>query len=164
MCFCRTYTSCLLSPLSLSPSPNAVLRLRFNHFATECSWDHMYIYDGDSIYAPLIAVFRWAPHTLNRGALWGWGGAGLCGNDLHVGSLWHSFKGSNTFVLMQLNGSMWPNNGPIITITPQHNHRKNRHTAVIHLFTLPFIFLRLCHMFMFSGRCKTMWAGLTKIH
>ncbi|XP_027622775.1 attractin-like protein 1 [Tupaia chinensis] len=36
--------------------PNAVLRLRFNHFATECSWDHMYVYDGDSIYAPLIAV------------------------------------------------------------------------------------------------------------
>ncbi|XP_015671302.1 attractin-like protein 1 [Protobothrops mucrosquamatus] len=37
--------------------PNSVLRLRFNHFATECSWDHMYVYDGDSIYAPLIAVF-----------------------------------------------------------------------------------------------------------
>ncbi|KAM9772814.1 attractin-like protein 1 [Syngnathus typhle] len=37
--------------------PNAVLRLRFNHFATECSWDHMYIYDGDSVYAPLVAVF-----------------------------------------------------------------------------------------------------------
>ncbi|KAF4791212.1 Attractin-like protein 1 [Turdus rufiventris] len=37
--------------------PNAILRLRFNHFATECSWDHMYVYDGDSIYAPLIAVF-----------------------------------------------------------------------------------------------------------
>ncbi|XP_066549769.1 attractin-like protein 1 isoform X1 [Amia ocellicauda] len=37
--------------------PNTVLRLRFNHFATECSWDHMYVYDGDSIYAPLIAVF-----------------------------------------------------------------------------------------------------------
>ncbi|CAG00346.1 unnamed protein product [Tetraodon nigroviridis] len=37
--------------------PNAVLRLRFNHFATECSWDHMYVYDGDSIYSPLIAVF-----------------------------------------------------------------------------------------------------------
>ncbi|KAG8549149.1 hypothetical protein GDO81_022427, partial [Engystomops pustulosus] len=35
---------------------NAVLRLRFNHFATECSWDHMYVYDGDSIYSPLIAV------------------------------------------------------------------------------------------------------------
>ncbi|KAM6951255.1 attractin-like protein 1 [Aplochiton taeniatus] len=37
--------------------PNAVLRLRFAHFATECSWDHMYVYDGDSIYAPLVAVF-----------------------------------------------------------------------------------------------------------
>lgn len=37
--------------------PNAVLRLRFNHFATECSWDHMYVYDGDSIYASLVAVF-----------------------------------------------------------------------------------------------------------
>ncbi|XP_062330450.1 attractin-like protein 1 isoform X2 [Osmerus eperlanus] len=37
--------------------PNAVLRLRFNHFATECSWDHLYVYDGDSVYAPLVAVF-----------------------------------------------------------------------------------------------------------
>lgn len=44
--------------LLLFCSPNAVLRLRFNHFATECSWDHMYVYDGDSIYAPLVAVFR----------------------------------------------------------------------------------------------------------
>ncbi|CAL8254265.1 unnamed protein product [Lota lota] len=37
--------------------PNAVLRLRFNHFATECSWDHMYIYDGDSVFSPMVAVF-----------------------------------------------------------------------------------------------------------
>ncbi|CAL8281783.1 unnamed protein product [Merluccius merluccius] len=37
--------------------PNSVLRLRFNHFATECSWDHMYVYDGDSVYASLVAVF-----------------------------------------------------------------------------------------------------------
>uniref|UniRef100_A0A3B3DQB2 Attractin-like 1a n=1 Tax=Oryzias melastigma TaxID=30732 RepID=A0A3B3DQB2_ORYME len=37
--------------------PNTELRLRFNHFATECSWDHMYVFDGDSVYAPLIAVF-----------------------------------------------------------------------------------------------------------
>ncbi|KAF3841715.1 hypothetical protein F7725_023666 [Dissostichus mawsoni] len=44
--------------------PNAVLRLRFNHFATECSWDHMYVYDGDSIYAPLIAVFSDAAYNL----------------------------------------------------------------------------------------------------
>lgn len=39
--------------------PNTVLRLRFNHFATECSWDHLYVYDGDSIYAPLLAAFRY---------------------------------------------------------------------------------------------------------
>nr|XP_033809079.1 attractin [Geotrypetes seraphini] len=36
---------------------NTVLRLRFNHFATECSWDHLYVFDGDSIYAPLVAAF-----------------------------------------------------------------------------------------------------------
>lgn len=55
------FTLCLLSC-----SPNAVLRLRFSHFATECSWDHMYVYDGDSIYSPLIAVFRWASAFLMR--------------------------------------------------------------------------------------------------
>uniref|UniRef100_I3N7F2 Attractin-like n=1 Tax=Ictidomys tridecemlineatus TaxID=43179 RepID=I3N7F2_ICTTR len=40
--------------------PNRKMRLRFNHFATECSWDYLYVYDGDSIYAPLIAAFSWA--------------------------------------------------------------------------------------------------------
>ena len=39
--------------------PNSILRLRFNHFATECSWDHLYVYDGDSIYSPLLAAFRY---------------------------------------------------------------------------------------------------------
>ncbi|XP_048060135.1 attractin isoform X1 [Megalobrama amblycephala] len=37
--------------------PNSILRLRFEHFATECSWDHLYVYDGDSIYSPLLAAF-----------------------------------------------------------------------------------------------------------
>ncbi|XP_043920393.1 attractin [Protopterus annectens] len=37
--------------------PNTILRLHFNHFATECSWDHLYVYDGDSIYSPLLAAF-----------------------------------------------------------------------------------------------------------
>ncbi|XP_077586752.1 attractin isoform X1 [Stigmatopora nigra] len=37
--------------------PNSILRLRFEHFATECGWDHLYVYDGDSIYAPLLAAF-----------------------------------------------------------------------------------------------------------
>uniref|UniRef100_A0A3B1J5R2 Attractin n=1 Tax=Astyanax mexicanus TaxID=7994 RepID=A0A3B1J5R2_ASTMX len=36
---------------------NSILRLRFEHFATECSWDHLYVYDGDSIYSPLLAAF-----------------------------------------------------------------------------------------------------------
>ena len=33
-------------------------RLQLLEFATECSWDHLYIYDGDSVLAPLLAVFR----------------------------------------------------------------------------------------------------------
>ncbi|KFO24512.1 Attractin [Fukomys damarensis] len=37
--------------------PHRIMRLRFNHFATECGWDNLYVYDGDSIYAPLIAAF-----------------------------------------------------------------------------------------------------------
>uniref|UniRef100_A0AAY4ETR7 Attractin n=1 Tax=Denticeps clupeoides TaxID=299321 RepID=A0AAY4ETR7_9TELE len=37
--------------------PNSIIRLRFDHFATECSWDHLYVYDGDSIYSPLLAAF-----------------------------------------------------------------------------------------------------------
>lgn len=36
---------------------NTILRLHFNHFATECSWDHLYVYDGDSVYSPLLAAF-----------------------------------------------------------------------------------------------------------
>ncbi|XP_060781710.1 attractin isoform X3 [Neoarius graeffei] len=36
---------------------NSILRLRFDHFGTECSWDHLYVYDGDSIYSPLLAAF-----------------------------------------------------------------------------------------------------------
>lgn len=70
-------TSCRsVHRVPLSCSPNAVLRLRFNHFATECSWDHMYVYDGDSIYSPLVAVFRWALALLIRtsagGEVWKW--------------------------------------------------------------------------------------------
>ncbi|XP_069172715.1 attractin-like protein 1 isoform X2 [Procambarus clarkii] len=37
--------------------PNTSIRLHFDHFATECSWDHLYVFDGDSIYDPLLAVF-----------------------------------------------------------------------------------------------------------
>lgn len=48
------------------PSSNAtksskkpkLIRLHLEEFATECSWDHLYIYDGDSVQSPLLAVFR----------------------------------------------------------------------------------------------------------
>jgi len=43
-----------------SSSSTSVLpvRLKFEEFITECSWDHLYIFDGSSVYDPLIAVFR----------------------------------------------------------------------------------------------------------
>ncbi|XP_076062898.1 attractin-like protein dsd isoform X2 [Oratosquilla oratoria] len=40
-----------------SGRPNVSIRLHLDHFATECSWDHLYVYDGSSIYDPLLAVF-----------------------------------------------------------------------------------------------------------
>lgn len=43
--------------LIYSSQPNATIRLKFNHFATECCWDHLYVFDGDSIYAPLLAAY-----------------------------------------------------------------------------------------------------------
>ena len=39
-------------------SPVLPVRLKFDEFITECSWDHLYIFDGSSVYDPLIAVFR----------------------------------------------------------------------------------------------------------
>uniref|UniRef100_T1IQI0 NOC3-like protein n=1 Tax=Strigamia maritima TaxID=126957 RepID=T1IQI0_STRMM len=46
--------------------PNSTLWLRLEHFATECSWDHLYIFDGDSMFSPLLAAYSGlilqAPH------------------------------------------------------------------------------------------------------
>ena len=39
--------------------PNTSIRLHLEEFATECGWDHLYIYDGDSVKSPLLAVFRY---------------------------------------------------------------------------------------------------------
>ncbi|XP_074640642.1 attractin-like protein 1 [Tubulanus polymorphus] len=36
---------------------NSTIHLKFNHFATECAWDHLFIYDGNSVYSPLIAAY-----------------------------------------------------------------------------------------------------------
>ncbi|XP_078358816.1 attractin-like protein 1 [Oculina patagonica] len=39
-----------------SQRPNSTINLDFEEFATECNWDHLYIYDGKSVESPLIAV------------------------------------------------------------------------------------------------------------
>jgi hypothetical protein len=36
----------------------APILLRINEFATECGWDHLYVFDGDNVHAPLLGVFR----------------------------------------------------------------------------------------------------------
>jgi hypothetical protein len=45
------------STASVKKKPKRI-RLHLEEFATECSWDHLYIYDGDSVQSPLLAVFR----------------------------------------------------------------------------------------------------------
>lgn len=35
-----------------------LIRIHLEEFATECGWDHLYVYDGDSVESPLLAVFR----------------------------------------------------------------------------------------------------------
>ncbi|XP_064465607.1 attractin-like protein 1 isoform X2 [Ornithodoros turicata] len=43
--------------LVLSGIPNATIRFHFSHFETECGWDHLYVYDGDSMFAPMVAAY-----------------------------------------------------------------------------------------------------------
>ncbi|XP_057306057.1 attractin-like protein 1 isoform X1 [Hydractinia symbiolongicarpus] len=40
-----------------SQRKNVPIQIYVHNFATECLWDHLYIYDGVSIYDPLIAAF-----------------------------------------------------------------------------------------------------------
>lgn len=35
------------------------LVLKLNEFFTECCWDYLYVYDGDSVYDTQIAAFRY---------------------------------------------------------------------------------------------------------
>ncbi|CAG4967185.1 unnamed protein product [Parnassius apollo] len=52
-----TACSWLISPPRLGPTPPPI-RVRLESFATECGWDHLYVYDGDSVRAErLLAVF-----------------------------------------------------------------------------------------------------------
>ena len=39
-----------------SGKANSTIRLKFIDFETECSWNYLYIFDGDSIFSPLIAT------------------------------------------------------------------------------------------------------------
>ena len=38
---------------------NVSIVLRIHDFATECMWDHLYVFDGDSVEAQLLAVLRY---------------------------------------------------------------------------------------------------------
>lgn len=40
------------------PPEIPLIRIHLEEFATECGWDHLYVYDGDSVESPLLAVFR----------------------------------------------------------------------------------------------------------
>lgn len=39
-----------------SGKDNATVRIQINQFNTECNYDYLYIFDGDSIYSPLVAA------------------------------------------------------------------------------------------------------------
>ena len=44
---------------------NSSIEFELDSFATECAWDHLYIYDGLSIYDPLIAALRYLNYLFN---------------------------------------------------------------------------------------------------
>ncbi|XP_043267343.1 attractin-like protein 1 isoform X2 [Venturia canescens] len=46
----------------IESNPNSSIRMHIEEFATECGWDHLYIYDGDSVEAPLLGVFNGLMH------------------------------------------------------------------------------------------------------
>ncbi|XP_017752850.1 PREDICTED: attractin-like protein 1 isoform X1 [Eufriesea mexicana] len=56
------YTADVKCSWLIQSSPNSTIRIHVEQFATECGWDHMYIYDGDSVEAPLLAVFSGLMH------------------------------------------------------------------------------------------------------
>ena len=40
-----------------APSESSTIRLHLKEFATECGWDHLYIFDGNSVFSDLRAVY-----------------------------------------------------------------------------------------------------------
>lgn len=39
-----------------APNTESKIRLHLKEFATECGWDHLYIFDGDSVFSDLLGV------------------------------------------------------------------------------------------------------------
>ena len=39
-----------------APSADSNIRLHLKEFATECGWDHLYIFDGDSVFSDVVGV------------------------------------------------------------------------------------------------------------
>uniref|UniRef100_A0ABD2XI47 Attractin-like protein 1 n=1 Tax=Trichogramma kaykai TaxID=54128 RepID=A0ABD2XI47_9HYME len=50
------------SPATSTSTSSPTIRMHIEEFATECGWDHLYIYDGDSVEAPLLGVFTGLMH------------------------------------------------------------------------------------------------------
>jgi len=46
---------------------DTLIRLKFTEFETECSWDHLYIFNGDSVFSQLVAAFSGVPIRRNNG-------------------------------------------------------------------------------------------------
>lgn len=59
------YTADVKCSWLIESQPNTKIRMHIEQFATECGWDHLYIYDGDSVEAPLLAVFSGLMHENN---------------------------------------------------------------------------------------------------
>lgn len=55
----RDHDKYALSSSATQETKPPSIRLHLEEFATECGWDHLYVYDGDSVESPLLAVFRY---------------------------------------------------------------------------------------------------------
>lgn len=46
---------------------DTLIRLKFTEFQTECNWDHLYIFNGDSVFSQLVAAFSGVLIRSNQG-------------------------------------------------------------------------------------------------
>ena len=64
-----------------APSADSNIRLHLKEFATECGWDHLYIFDGDSVFSDVAGVLSGTvfPHIRPAGI--------IISNNPHMGVL-----------------------------------------------------------------------------